>query len=626
MLAGMATLLRHRGPDSDGFFQSPGVGLAFRRLSIIDLAGGDQPIANEDGTVTLVCNGEIYNFVELRADLEARGHRFRSKSDVEVIVHLYEEHGPDCLRFLRGMFAFALWDARERRLMLARDRFGIKPLFYAETPHGLYFGSEQKPILAFAEDLDRTPDPEAYKWMLFFGYALGARTPCRGIRSLPCGRYLLYRDGESVTHRYWSQDFPARGDARPSLSDDDWAEALLEKLRETVRLHMRSDVPVGAWLSPGIDSSAAAVLASELTDEPILGFTLGFDDPEADELRHSPILDHYGDYGLQCEIVRYGKPTAELFERAVWHSEEPADIAMPRLLLAEATARRAKVVMSGEGSDEVFGGYSYFRRQAGVGRLSHLPLWVRRLLLRAGPYLSQRFNDPQVRELLMLPPVMDMQRFAVLYNVVSNHRRFELLSPALRAEVSDSLPEPPIPMPAAFGDWSSFHQQLFLEQTVRLPEHITMELDRPSMACGVEARVPFLDHELVEFCAGMPVDLKLRGDTEKYILRRALRGLLPPEILERRKRGLRAPAATWWRQDPLPDFAQSLLSEAELRRVGLFDPPAVHALIASHRRGEANYSRPLDALLTMQKRDALFQPSRLVAQAKAMAPQPAPAL
>ncbi|MGF1608581.1 MAG: asparagine synthase (glutamine-hydrolyzing) [Kiloniellales bacterium] len=625
LLAGMAGLMVHRGPDSDGYYSAPGIGFAFRRLSIIDLEGGDQPIANEDGSIVLICNGEIYNFVELRAGLEARGHRFRTGSDVEVILHLYEEHGPDCLRFLRGMFGFALWDGRERRLLLARDRFGIKPLHYAETPQGLYFASEQKPIMAFGEGVDLSPDPQAFKALTTFGYVIGARTPCRGVRRLLPGYYLLYQGGRATLRQYWTPRFLGAGQQPERLSADDWAEALLEKLRESVRLHMRSDVPIGSWLSPGIDSSAVAALAAQLSDQPIHSYTIGFDDPAVDETRLYPTLDRYGDYNLRNELVMCRDESFELFEKGIWYCEEPGGAMIPRLILAEATARRVKVVVNGEGSDELFGGYNYFRRQDRVGFLSRLPLWLRRLIVRFGPHLHQRLRLQQVQELILLPPAMDMRRFAVLYGVTSFQRRIDLLSPDLRAALAECDTEaPPILPPADFQAWQPFEQQQYLEQTIRLPEYVNRSLDRASMAHGLEVRVPFLDHVFAEFCARIPVGLKLRGKTEKYILRQALRGVLPQAIVERRKRGLMSPGGGWWRKSSLPAFAEALMSEAALRRKGLFDPAAVHDLLARHRRGEGRYDRHLDAVLALQLRDELFQPSRLIAQSGQASWRPVP--
>src|SRR5262245_58461180 len=573
MLAGMAGLMVHRGPDSDGFYSVPGVGFAFRRLSIIDLAGGDQPISNEDGTLTLICNGEIYNFVELKAELEARGHRFRTESDVEVILHLYEEYGPDCLPFLRGMFGFALWDARERRLMLARDRFGIKPLHYAVTPKGIYFSSEQKPILAFAEGVDLSPDPQAHRMLVSFGYSFGAHTPCRGVRRLLSGEYLLYRDGRESLHRYWIPRFPRSGEQSERLSPDDWAEGLLEKLREAVRLHMRSDVPVGSWLSPGIDSSTVPALAGQLSEQPIHSFTIGFENPAADESYLNPTLDRYGDYNLRNELVMCRDDSFDLFEKALWYCEEPGAVIIPRFMLAEAAARHVKVVVNGEGSDELFGGYSHFRRQRRVQPLSRLPFWLRRLVVHFGPHLHEPLRQKEVQEIILLPPVMDMRRYAALHGVPSPQLCLELLSPELRAAlVASEENMTPIPPPSEFESWQTFQQQQYLEQTIRLPDWINSALDRVSMAHGLEVRVPFLDHKLAEFCARIPVGLKFHGSTEKFILRQALRGVLPKSILDRRKRALTSPGSSWWRRDRLPDFAAAQMNEGALRRKGLFEP------------------------------------------------------
>jgi asparagine synthase (glutamine-hydrolysing) len=304
----MSDSLRHRGPDSEGFLAAPGIGLGFRRLSIVDLKTGDQPISNEDGSVTVICNGEIYNHIELRQRLVAIGHRFATASDVEVIVHLYEEHGLDFVSHLRCMFGLALWDAQRRRLVLARDRLGIKPLHYAITADGLFFGSEQKAILASGA-VEPHPDLQSLRQLLSYGRIVAPRTIVTGIRRLPAGHTLTWSEGRVDIRQYWDAMFPARDDYDRSATEQDWADGLRDKPSESVKLHLRSDVPLGAWLSAGIDSSAVTALMSRLVPPPVQTFTLRFEDPAFDELRNQKGLDDYPEYGLAGHRIVAATPT-----------------------------------------------------------------------------------------------------------------------------------------------------------------------------------------------------------------------------------------------------------------------------------------------------------------------------
>jgi len=362
MLERMTILLRHRGPDSRGLHRGPGIGLGVQRLSIVDLQTGDQPIASEDGAVVVVCNGEIYNSPELRVELRRRGHRFRTESDVEVIVHLYEDEGVDCLHRLRGMFGFALWDARRRCAILARDRLGIKPLHYAVGPEGLYFGSELKAILASGR-IERTLDIGALDDLFGFGFVVAPRTLLAAVRRVLPGEYLVYADGVLSAHRYWRPRFPTPDAPPPARSAGEWAECLRAKMEEVLRVHLRSDVPIGAWLSTGIDSSSVAGLAQRLSNHSIPTFTLGFENPEHDELAGRRTLDQWAGYDLPNERVRCGGQALQLYPKALWHAEDPSayGIEIPRLILSEAASRHVKVVLTGEGADEILGGYPWFR-------------------------------------------------------------------------------------------------------------------------------------------------------------------------------------------------------------------------------------------------------------------------
>jgi len=607
MLERMTAILRHRGPDGRGVHLAPGVGLGVRRLSIIDLHTGAQPIASEDGTVTVICNGEIYNSPELRSELEDRGHRFRTRSDVEVIVHLYEEQGVECLHRLRGMFAFALWDGPRRRAMLARDRLGIKPLHYAVTPEALYFGSELKAVLA-SDRLARHLDVHALDDLFTLGFVIAPRTLFTSIRRLLPGQYLLHQDGVVSTHRYWAPRFPPRGAPVPARSPQEWAECLRAKLEECVRIHLRSDVPVGTWLSAGIDSSGITSLARRLTGGPLQTFTLGFEDPAFDEIRHQKTLDQFPGYELVNERAVCGADAFELYPTALWHTEDPSawGIEIPRLLLSEASARRVKVVLTGEGSDEIFGGYSWFRWDRLLRPVAALPLPVRRLML-LGPLLPAW--KPRGSRILVAPRTMNLTRYRHLIGPLRADVHEPLLSPGVRLAPGADEDGPWLP-DAEIRSWTPFAQLQHYEMTTRLPDFNVHTLDRMSMAHGLEARVPFLDHELVELCAQIPPALKLRGAQEKHILRQALQRVLPPEILGRKKRGLMAPVSGWLRA-PLPPFAEDLLSRDRLREKGYFAPDAVRALLERHRQqtGPA-WGSLLLRVLSIQLWDELFVRAR----------------
>ena len=603
-IVAMTATLEHRGPDSAGFFVNPGVALGFRRLSIIDLETGDQPIQNEAGTVVVVCNGEIYNFIELRRLLEERGHRFRTLSDTEVIVHLYEDYGTDCVKHLRGMFGFALWDAARRRLMLARDRFGIKPMHYALRPDRIEFGSEQKALFASKRPVSRRANPHAIADLLRFGFVLGSRTISEGVERLLPGHYLLYQNGQASVQQYWDATFPLDS-AQPRLHCTDWAEALREKLSESVRLHMRSDVPVGAWLSSGIDSSSVAAIASALTSEPIQSVTLGFDDSRLDETRRYPTLDRFPGFSLASHAVRCGDDDFRRFPKALWHCEEPTAVMIPLFILAEGAARRVKVVLTGEGADEVLGGYHWYRYDRMLRPFSVLPRSLRRLILAACRRLPSW--NRQMSQLFLAPRSHGMARFRAIHGPAAGSLEDTLLSAGVRAELGSSTnDELPIRLPEEFPRWRPFEQLQYLDLKIRLPEFISHPLDRATMAFGLEARPPFLDHELFELCARIPVSCKMRFLQEKHVLRQAMKGILPAAITGRRKRPLRVPSAGWWRGD-LPEFAAEALSQDNLRRTGYFDPIVVSRLFDEHRCGRGAYTAHLNTVLAVQLREGFLQ-------------------
>lgn len=534
----MARTLVHRGPDGEGVHVGPGVGLAVRRLAIVDVEHGEQPIANEDATVLVVCNGEIYDAPEQRARLTRAGHRFRSRSDAEVIVHVYEEHGLGFVRRLRGMFGLALWDAKQRRLVLARDRVGMKPLCWHESEAGLWFGSEAKAILAGC-DPPRDLDPDA------------------------------------------------------------WSEALRAKLDETVRLHRRSDMPIGMLLSAGLDSSAvASLLCAQSEGRRVPSYSLGFDADAFDELRHETFLHDDPGFALEPHATTARAADLALLPWAVWCSEEPnaGGTDLWRMRLAALAARDVKVVLTGEGADEALGGYRWYHGQKVATALLRLPGAVRRLLL-LDPLLS-RFA-PGFARLLRAAPEMTFDGYRSVITARTWRDGARLLAPDL-ARAIDARPEPARPAPPeGFAAWHPFDRLQYFDLTVRLVDLVNATLDRATMAWSLEARLPFLDHEVLELCLSIPPGLRMRGLREKWVLRRAMRGRLPRAIRERAKRGTRCPIGVWLRA-PLPEPLEHALQPARLAETGIFDPQVVHGLLAEHRAGAADHGATLWAVLAVQ--------------------------
>ncbi len=604
LLKVMMDELRHRGPDAEGSFLAPGIGLGVRRLSIIDLETGDQPQSNEDGTIHVVCNGEIYNYVELRENLVSAGHRFRTHSDTEVIVHLYEDLGMELVNRLRGMFAFAVWDERSRRLLLARDRLGIKPLYYAETSDGLYFASEQKALLK-ADGIARDIDPEALETLFALGFVVAPTTLFRSIRQLPAGHVLSFFEGRMTVREYWDMQFPARDEAACGKSGEGWADALRAKLEETVRIHLRSDVPVGAWLSGGLDSSAVVALMAKQLERPIHASSLSFESRTRDEIHTQRTLLDFPEYRVAPHVTVCTRGDFERFPEALWYFEDPttSGLEIVRMLISEAIAGDVKVVMTGEGADETFGGYPWFRSNKLLRPFSHLPLPLR-YAARAGPLVWKRLE--RASRLVIAEPEMNAARYRISIGRISDGAAERLLSPELRRSLPDSEEfswEPNVPR--RFSRWHPFNQLMYYEIKVRLPSFVLPVVDRGSMAKSLEARVPFLDHELVELTAQIPPRLKLKRLREKYILRRAIGDLIPREIVARRKRGLAAPVGEWIR-DPIPEFAADLLSPSALRRTGYFRPEGVARTLEEHRGGARDRAGDLLGVLAVQLWDELF--------------------
>ena len=609
LLERMSAILAHRGPDDTGIYREGPVALVSRRLAIQDLsAAGHQPMSSLDGRLWITFNGEIYNFLLLRDELEREGVRFRSRSDTEVILALYARHGPECLARLRGMFALAIWDREERTLFLARDRVGKKPLFYYQDADRFVFASEPKAILQDSE-VAVAPDHVALHHYLTYGYVPGPWSAFRGVRKLPPAHYLILRDGRASLHRYWTLRYtPKRSDAEPALTEE-----LLARLDEAVRLRLISDVPVGALLSGGLDSSAVVALVRRATSGPVRTFSIGFDRPDYDETRYArEVAQHLGTEHHELVVkpdVVAGVP------QLVWHYNEPfADAsALPSLALCEMARGFVTVALSGDGGDEAFLGYDRYLATAVMDRLDWVPRPVRALAGAAGrglprgvtkslTYRMRRFTD-----VLALGP---QERYAAWMTCFGSGDKSELYTPALRQELqgADSLAL----LDAAYA---ASNATTFVERTAHtdvqlyLPDDLLVKMDIASMANSLEVRSPFLDHEVMEFAASLPLHLKLRGFTQKYLLRRAMRGLLPEAVLRRPKMGFGVPIDHWFRHE-LREMAYDVLLDARARQRGYFRPEIVRRYLDEHVEGRAHHHPRLWSLLILEQWHRVFIDSR----------------
>jgi len=587
----MNARLVHRGPDSEGSFAADGVALAMRRLSIIDLAGGDQPIANEDGSVVVVQNGEIYNYRELRRELERRGHRFRTASDTEVLVHLYEEHGEGFAERLRGMFAVAIWDERERRLLLARDRFGIKPLYYGLREGTLSFASELKALLE-QPGFSRQIEPRAVAAFLAFNSIPAPLTIFAEARKLPAGTLAVWRDGELRLRRY-ARPAPVEAERAKRGPADELAGELRETLRGSVRAHLVADVPVGVLLSGGVDSAGLVALAAGEQADPVKTFSVGFEEASFDELERARLVAER--YRTEHHEIVLRPDAVELLPKLVEAFDEPFgdSSALPTYLVSELAAGEVKVALSGEGGDELFGGYYTYVADllaARVGRLAALAAPLAELLPSSDAKVSFDYKAKRFARGAGLPP---LERHHAWKEIFSRETQAALLGgrdpgwdpvDLYRERYAETAGAEPL---ARLQD---------VDLGVYLVDDLLVKTDRSSMAHSLELRVPFLDNEVAASALGLATPLKVRRGAKKRLLRQALAPLLPREVLKGPKQGFSIPVAAWLR-GPLQGFARETLSAETLSRQGWLDPAAVTRVLDDHCAGREDLSRQLWGLL-----------------------------
>jgi asparagine synthase (glutamine-hydrolysing) len=587
----MNSRLTHRGPDSDGLFHEGGIALAMRRLSIIDLEHGDQPISNEDGSVTVVQNGEIYNYRELRGELEARGHRFRTSSDTEVLVHLYEEHGDGLVERLRGMFAIALWDSRSHRLLLARDRFGIKPLYYRLAGDTLSFASELKAMLE-QPGFSRQIDPRAVAAYLAFNSIPAPLTIFAEARKLPAGTLAVWRDGKLTQTRFARPSPVAKGETR-RRPESALATELRETLRDSIRAHLVADVPVGVLLSGGVDSAGIVALAAGEQADPVKTFSVGFEEASFDELDRARLVA--GRYGTDHHEIVLRPDAVELFPKLVEAFDEPFgdSSALPTYLVSELAAGEVKVALSGEGGDELFGGYYTYVADLlapRVGRLAALAAPLAEMLPSSDAKVSLDYKAKRFARGAGLPP---LER---------HHAWKEIFSRRLQASLlGDRDPDwdPVDVYRERYAETAGAEPLARLQDVdlgIYLVDDLLVKTDRSSMAHSLELRVPFLDNEVAAMALGLATPLKVRGLAKKRLLRQALAPLLPKEVLRGPKQGFSIPVAAWLR-GPLQGFAREVLSAESVSRQGWLDPATVTQLLDRHCAGREDLSRQLWGLI-----------------------------
>jgi asparagine synthase (glutamine-hydrolysing) len=601
----MADAIVHRGPDDEGLHAGERAVIGMRRLSIIDLSGGHQPIANEDETLWVVCNGEIYNFQSVRAGLERAGHKFRTGSDVEVLLHLYEEHGDRFLDHVSGMFAVALWDVKRERLILARDRLGIKPLYYAQVNGQLAFASEVKALLTLPSmraGLNRT----GLRDYLGLGYSVAPHTIFAGIDKLPPATMLVWTRSGIRTETYWAP--PEETDEK--LSEGDWVELMRAEFSRAVREHMISDVPIGAFLSGGIDSSAVVALMSQQSSAPVNTYAIGYDGGGA--------ASYYNELSYAAEVAqRFGtrhneilvKPdVASLLPKLMWYLEEPiSDSAITTTyLVSDLAARDVKVILSGVGGDELFAGYKRYLGDHYTRRFLMLPQWLRRQVVRP---LTDML--PSGRHNRWVDLARYARKFVRASELPWREQYREFMEIQARAQLSELLLDAPAGadgfdlVTEAETAKDPLLRLLRVDARTQLSEDLLLLTDKMTMSRSIECRVPFLDHKLVESAARIPARFKLRGGQLKHILKRSLEGVVPHSVLHRSKRGFGAPVGAWFKSELRP-LRGMLLSQSAIEQRGLLRWPTVREIMRAHDSNEADYTDLLLVLMNLEIWSRMF--------------------
>jgi asparagine synthase (glutamine-hydrolysing) len=604
VLRQMANTLRLRGPDDESYYipvPEPGgtaVGFGFRRLSIIDLSGGRQPMSNEDGSLWIVCNGEIYNHAELRLELQASGHTFRTHSDIEVLLHLYEEIGPECVTKANGMFAMAIWDSKNQTMFLARDRMGKKPLYYRATPSQLIFGSEVKALLMHP-DCPRELDARNLSKYLAYEYVPAPHCIFKGLHKLPAGHWLTWKRGQTRVQRYWDVQFSHSSHRR---SENEIAEELLERLKQAVRLRLISDVPLGVFLSGGLDSSSVVAMMAELMPpSQIKSFSIGFEDKSFDESEHARRVARFFGTDHREQILQSKTLLDILPEISAFLDEPMADASIiPTYLLSKFTRQYVTVALGGDGGDELFAGYPTFQAHR-MAQFYKVPRALHERMIRpmaerlpvsndniSFDFKVKRFlrgmgSRPEIRDQIWMGSFTPAEQSLLLQG------------PAAEIDTYDDILEAEKNCVSGNG----MEKLVYLYCKFYLQDCILTKVDRASMACSLEARAPFLDYTFVEFVGSIPFDLKLKGLKTKYILKKAMQKKLPPEIVGRRKKGFGIPVAKWFRNG-LRSLLLDTLSESRIRQQGIFNPTEVTRLVDEHLRGSKDNRKQLWTLFIFQ--------------------------
>jgi asparagine synthase (glutamine-hydrolysing) len=612
VLRHMTDAVIHRGPDDGGLYfdDASGIGLGFRRLSIIDLSpAGHQPMPNEDETIWITFNGETYNFLEMRPALERKGHRFFSNTDTEVVVHLYEEYGVECVKHLRGMFAFAIWDSNKRRLFLARDRVGQKPLVYTIVDDSLIFASEIKAILQDPR-VPREFDIEAIHYYITYSHVPSPMTAFKGIKKLPPAHILVWEKGNLHIERYWN----LRYIPKTTLSKAACQERILELLREATKMRLISDVPLGAFLSGGIDSSSVVAMMSQVMDEPVKTYSIGFEEEDFDELRYARLIaEKFGTDHHEFVV----KPDAlTVLPKLIWHYNEPyADAsAIPTYYVSKITRDHVTVALNGDGGDESFAGYPRYVKRRSIdliaNSLSVLPRRTRKAVQKTLSKLPERISRNVILRrlhwMLDAPDSAPARRYGRFMTTFDADIKRNLYTTDFRHAVAHINPDELLVELYRQADAPDYiDKTLYVDVMAYLPDDLLVKVDIASMAVSLEARSPYLDHHLMEFAASLPSNYKLRGSTTKYLLKKSLEKVLPMGILYRAKMGFGVPISRWLRCE-MKDYAHEILLDGVATQRGYFDPAYVRALLDEHVSGRGDHSKRIWALLNLELWHRMF--------------------